>query len=406
MALAICTRYRRDHCVKRTPELDGLRGIAIALVVGCHYEVFARQLWGFPKFGWVGVDLFFVLSGFLITSVLLKLRGQPKPFNTFYARRFRRILPPYIAFILLIYGITAALHDNALYRPRSALGFVFFLQSFAKLGPTLHQVASGQGLHLQHTSMPLMKSGMSGRVSEARDVLWSLSIEEYFYLLWAPVVIWIGRRWIVTAAATICLVAFLVRWFGFIGFESYFSIFHRFDAPVCGALVALLIASDLPRRSVNAILFATGIAGVATLVAVLAPMGDFLSMEVRDDHVFGVFGIPAISLFAASVVGLAVTNSGASALLLLRSSVLSTLGTISYTLYLLHGLVYLVFLQFFMPTWVMSMVALSCAVILSWLSWEYFERPILGGKSTIFGPNLAAKTRVSIGVDVADGRAV
>src|SRR5208282_5147788 len=111
---------------KRIPELDGLRAIAILLVIGCHYEVFARQLWGLPKFGWVGVDIFFVLSGFLITSVLLNLRGQEKPFKTFYARRFRRILPPYIAFMILLYAACAALHDHALFRIRVAAVNVFF----------------------------------------------------------------------------------------------------------------------------------------------------------------------------------------------------------------------------------------------------------------------------------------
>jgi peptidoglycan/LPS O-acetylase OafA/YrhL len=78
----------------RIPELDGIRGIAIILVIGCHYGVFARQIWGLPKFGWVGVDIFFVLSGFLITSVLLNLRCRDDSFRFFYDRRLRRILPP------------------------------------------------------------------------------------------------------------------------------------------------------------------------------------------------------------------------------------------------------------------------------------------------------------------------
>src|ERR1700686_5813670 len=73
---------------RRIPELDGVRGIAIILVIGCHYEVFARQFWGLPKFGWIGVDIFFVLSGFLITSVLLNLRGRVDSFRIFYSRRF------------------------------------------------------------------------------------------------------------------------------------------------------------------------------------------------------------------------------------------------------------------------------------------------------------------------------
>lgn len=391
--------------MKRIPELDGLRGIAIALVIACHYEVFARQLWGLPKFGWVGVDLFFVLSGFLITSVLLNLRGQETPFKAFYSRRFRRILPPYIAFTVLIYAVTAVLHDYALYRAKSAVGFTLFLQSFGRLGVTLRQLASGQSFQLHHAPLAATKIGMTGKVSEARDVLWSLSIEEYFYLLWAPVVIWLRKRWVVTAAAAICLVTFLFRWFGFVGLESYFSISHRFDAPVFGALVALLIASTLSRRLVNTILLAAGIVGVTTLAAVLQPMGNFLNMEVRDDHIFGVFGIPALSLVAASIVGLAVTNSEGSAFVFLRSRVLRFLGAISYMLYLLHGLVYLIFLQFFAPNWVISIAALSCAATLSWLSWTYLERPILDTKVGTSTPTAKADVRPSFGANVADERA-
>jgi peptidoglycan/LPS O-acetylase OafA/YrhL len=78
----------------RIHELDGLRAIAILLVIGCHYHWFAARFWGFPKFGWVGVDVFFVLSGYLITTILLRLKGSSQPFRHFYKRRCLRILPP------------------------------------------------------------------------------------------------------------------------------------------------------------------------------------------------------------------------------------------------------------------------------------------------------------------------
>src|ERR1700743_2520087 len=83
--------------VSRILELDGIRAIAILLVLGCHYAGFATQLGGFPMFGWVGVDIFFALSGYLITTILLGLRGRPAPYRTFYSRRAVRILPPYLA---------------------------------------------------------------------------------------------------------------------------------------------------------------------------------------------------------------------------------------------------------------------------------------------------------------------
>ena len=78
--LATCWSIR--PMTQRIGELDGIRGIAILLVIGCHYEVLARQLWSIPQFGWLGVEIFFVLSGYLITSVLLGLKGTERAFET------------------------------------------------------------------------------------------------------------------------------------------------------------------------------------------------------------------------------------------------------------------------------------------------------------------------------------
>ncbi|HEX5284027.1 MAG TPA: acyltransferase family protein, partial [Bryocella sp.] len=83
--------------MSRILELDGLRAIAILLVLGCHYPGFANRAKRLPEFGWVGVDIFFALSGYLITTILLGLRGRSAPYRTFYSRRAIRILPPYLA---------------------------------------------------------------------------------------------------------------------------------------------------------------------------------------------------------------------------------------------------------------------------------------------------------------------
>ena len=375
---------------RRIPELDGIRGIAIILVIGCHYEVFARQVWGLPKFGWVGVDIFFVLSGFLITSVLLNLRSRDDSFRVFYSRRFRRILPPYIIFMALIYTMSALLGDHSLFRIRAVVKDALFLQSFHELSNTVHQLASGRMWRLAHSSLLYADRGLTGDVSAAASVLWSLSIEEYFYLLWAPAVLWMNRKWLAITGMVVCLAAFTLRWLGFIGVASYFSIYHRFDALMFGSFVALLISSNLTPRALNAILIVAGCFGAGTLAAVLVPMGNVLNMEVRADHIFTAFGILSLSLMAASAIGLAVTKSGSSYLFPLRSRALRFIGTISYTLYLFHGLVYLCFLHFFHPTWVVSLAALCCAVGLSWLSWLYIERPILDGRHS--------RTRKQIGV--------
>lgn len=234
---------------------------------------------------------------------------------------------------------------------------------------------------LTHSALPYTLRGLTGDVSSGTGVLWSLSIEEYFYLLWAPAVLWMNRKWLAISGIAICLGAFTFRWLGFIGVDSYFSIFHRFDALIFGSFVALLISSNLPRKTMNAIFMIAGWFGVATLAAVLVPMAKVLNMEIRDDHIFTVFGLPSLSLMAASVVGLAVTNSGSSGLAFLRSRTLGFIGTISYALYLFHGVVYLCFLHFFQPTWVPSLAALCSAIGLSWLSLLYVERPIMEGST-------------------------
>jgi peptidoglycan/LPS O-acetylase OafA/YrhL len=383
--------------VKRIPELDGLRGIAILLVIGCHYEVFARLFWGLPQYGWVGVDLFFVLSGFLITSVLLHLRGQVTPFREFYTRRIRRIIPPYIAFLVLLYLVTAAFGDLTLYKTGTIVKNLLFMQSVGDPLYTLRIMTSGGTLSLAHAHhLGPALTVPRGPVSIGWGVLWSLSIEEYYYLLWAPVVLWMASRRVASTGGIICLVALAIRWLGFAGSGAYFSIYHRFDAPVFGSLVALLVASKLSRRTVTAILLVAGLAGAATLAVVLVPMGNFIGREIRQDQVFMVFGLPSLSLIAASAVGISVTESGSRFLFLLRSGALRFMGRVSYTLYLLHQFVYLCIIRFFAPTWAVSFAALFCAVMLSWVSWKYFEQPILDG-----GRKTAAKLQLDSSPQVA-----
>jgi peptidoglycan/LPS O-acetylase OafA/YrhL len=375
---------------QRIPELDGIRGIAILLVIGCHYAVFARQLWGLPKLGWVGVDIFFVLSGYLITSVLLKLRGRENAFRLFYSRRFRRILPAYIILIALVYLLTAVQHDYSLYNLREVVKNALFLQSFhvSQTLDSLHRLVPEQRWRLAYSQVPSSGPGLTGHVSDARAMLWSLSIEEYFYLLWAPAVLWMNRKWLAITGIAICLAAFAFRWLAFIGFDSYFSAFHRFDALIFGSFVALLVSSAVPKKRLSTSFIFFGSLGAGILAAVLAPMGNVLTKEIRDDRIFITFGLISLSLLAASAVGLAVTKSGARYLFFLRSPTLRFIGAISYSLYLFHGLTYLLFLHFFQPTWGASLTALGCAFGLSLLSWRYIELPILSGaESTMLSTN-------------------
>ena len=177
------------------PELDTIRGIAILLVLffhgfGLRYGL--RGLSGFPKLlvaatlpGWMGVNLFFVLSGFLITGILLDSKSRPNYFRVFYIRRALRILPLYYGVLLLLAVLTRT-------------GWVNRHASWAYLGLSaiyLSNVTELFGVPSQYT------------------VLWSLAVEEHFYLLWPAAIRVLSRYQVVVAGAVICVVCPCLRAF-------------------------------------------------------------------------------------------------------------------------------------------------------------------------------------------------
>jgi peptidoglycan/LPS O-acetylase OafA/YrhL len=166
----------------RVPELDGLRGVAILLVLLFHYisieGLTKTGSWSFILqriviMGWTGVDLFFVLSGFLIGGILIDARGSPNYFKTFYARRFFRIIPIYYLWILGYVLLVSV--GGAFVRAHSHSGAVL------QLGPAIY----AHFLFLQNLGF-VHVTGLAGAWFSHT---WSLAIEEQFYLV-APLLIW------------------------------------------------------------------------------------------------------------------------------------------------------------------------------------------------------------------------
>lgn len=112
----------------RIRELDGLRFFAIVGVLAVHYRPPYRPALDFLGLGWIGVDLFFVISGFLITSNLLALRNATHPFRVFYWRRTLRIFPPYYLVLLCLCGLL--LYQHQIILTHSTLAAFAFLSSF------------------------------------------------------------------------------------------------------------------------------------------------------------------------------------------------------------------------------------------------------------------------------------
>ena len=167
---------------KYLPELDGLRGLAILAVVlyHCHPRLAGTWIYGASLWGWAGVILFFVLSGFLITSILLTTRDKPHYFHNFHARRILRIWPVYILLLVVVYlnapwfigpGVWMAI------RTAPWLAYLFCVQN------------------LFHLALP-----------PAIGPTWALAIEEQYYFVWAPLVRVLRQPWMLTAALVSTLV--------------------------------------------------------------------------------------------------------------------------------------------------------------------------------------------------------
>lgn len=157
--------------MKTIPQLDGVRGIAILMVIAWHFVAYAlpfhpsRQWLAVASIGGTGVDLFFVLSGFLITRILLAARGRPDFLRNFYVRRILRIFPLYYAFLVVIYLIVPLLH----------------------FGRTPFSVQWWNWTYLQNVSMTFFPHE-SQTVWEWTPHFWSLAVEEHFYLVWPFIV--------------------------------------------------------------------------------------------------------------------------------------------------------------------------------------------------------------------------
>jgi peptidoglycan/LPS O-acetylase OafA/YrhL len=209
---------KRSHIA----ELDGVRGLAILMVLAHHCFWFGvdGNGWGpvalffahMAQWGRVGVNLFFILSGLLITGNLLDQRGEPDFYRSFYRRRALRILPPYFLLLAIIWAIY----------PNSG-AFVFLCLIF------LGDCAENFG------------------ITPCYPVLWSLAIEEQFYLVWP----WIVGRTKTKSLVVICLAVTLgmpiLRGMAFrYGWSVQFWIW--FDHFTWGALLACLVRSKISRR--------------------------------------------------------------------------------------------------------------------------------------------------------------
>ena len=299
------------------PELDSLRGVAILLVLffhGFNYPGVMSRFSGIERLfvtaaftGWTGVYLFFVLSGFLITGILLDSKPKPQYYRRFYIRRALRILP---AFYLLLFLLVVLTRVGWLEGRR--IGWPFVTLSFFYLA----NVTDLFGVPAQYAA------------------LWSLAVEEHFYLLWPTVIRSLSRRtaaWCAVAIFFTCPILRAVAYWRGYNFGTGYTWLVA-DGLAIGALMGILSRGQLAERKPMLRFSLICLGAAVALFTVGTPLGIWRGST----FVGGVFRLTAVELFCAGLLGATLLVGTGRYKWIVRVGVLRWFGEISYGLYLVH----------------------------------------------------------------------
>lgn len=336
---------------RHIPALDGVRGIAILMVMLAHFfEKYELQQVGLLKLlhsatslGRLGVDLFFVLSGFLITGILLRGKGAPDYLKNFYARRILRIFPLYYGVLLALFFFKAApfgFHDlawYALYGQNVAITFGF------KLDP-------------------------NGPIH-----FWSLAVEEHFYLVWPFLVMLVSESRLKSVLISIIGLAFGFRLLlPMFGYDMYTFTLSRMDALAAGALLAVVMAQGADVRKLEKLGW--------RMLLITGPLALSLYLIARGSGnalLKAIVFIPVEIMFVGFLM-IALTNKSIAGLL--SNKALRACGKYSYAMYIFH------FIVFNRTYWIAResiafIIGFAATFLLAYLSWHLFEKHFLNLKA-------------------------
>jgi peptidoglycan/LPS O-acetylase OafA/YrhL len=345
------------------PALDGLRGLAILLVVFLHNFGFMRYFF----FGWLGVDLFFVLSGFLITGILLDSVSKKRFLKNFYTRRALRIFPLYYLVLAICLFLVPLLRYPVFdmhYYQQNGLWLAVFLQNWLYIFK--QQTGSSMLLHF-----------------------WSLAVEEQFYLVWPAVILFVKdpRKllWVLISVLLAVMIGRYLLWIFHIQHLAYdsFYTFTRIDGICVGSLIAVLIRikPDFLKNYRHIIVLV--LAAVNFLMYFLNQ-----NTSVRLPYLAFV-GYTTFAVMFGFLVYEAVVGKTRIIMAIFQNAVLRFFGRISYGLYVYHWPLYLILSPFFyhmflriLPTgqWAVfasSLTVTIIAVVVSVLSYRFFENYFL-----------------------------
>jgi peptidoglycan/LPS O-acetylase OafA/YrhL len=365
---------------RRIPQLDGIRGTAILLVIIWHFVivpvtqgpyqgVFARMVAHAGLLTWSGVDLFFILSGFLIGGILIDAKDSPNYFSTFYVRRVFRILPIYLLVViayLLLWSAAAGqriLLQETLGRPMPWYVYFTFTQNF----------------WLAHHSWDAVYLTLS----------WSLAVEEQFYLLLPAIIRVLPKRFLLPVAVALAFGSAGARSLMYLqygpswGTAAYTLIVSRADALMLGVICAVLLRDSRCKKFLTENIwilkasFAIFGLGVAVLTYKGWGMGTMPMCTL---------GFTCLALFYASLLMVALISPEGVLSRGFRATWLMWLGTIAYALYLFHEIILdatFRLLRHHTPIMaggldaLSALLALVVALCLARLSWIYFESKLV-----------------------------
>jgi len=343
------------------PELDGIRGLAILLVLICHSAIWlpASPLRTILIEGRIGVDLFFVLSGFLITGILLDTQRDRHATRNFYIRRGLRIWPLYFAFLLIAFTVLRPLTPA---RPSPWI-YALFAQNFfyfANTGPLL-------------------------------DPTWSLAVEEQFYLFWPCIALHARTETVFKICCAVVAASPLIRILAHTaGANSeflYANTLCRLDGIALGGAVAAWIRMPNfnPSRLLPFAQRALAIGALGAAVSYWLPATTEIAIQLRPTFL-------ALAFAGLLVLALAAQGTKSPFARIFRSFPFAGLGRISFALYLfnlpiytaMHGRIsarLLAHVPWFAASIVLILVENAILLAAALCSWKFFERPILRLKS-------------------------
>ena len=346
------------------PALDGVRGLAIALVLLSH--VMHDRV---SSAGWIGVDLFFVLSGFLITGILWDSRERPHRARTFYIRRALRILPLYYGVLFALFVAVPIVHPVHTDEYRQLVSEQWWYWAYLPnwLIALKHPVDGG-----------------------SLAWFWSLAIEEQFYLVW-PLVVWhASRRTIVRVCTSTMVVGLAIRCvlvFMHAGaFQSrplvYMLTPCRLDGLVVGALIAMKVREPGGYNALRRRIRVPALVSAALLCALALLQLEDGAPAMARSPILETVGYPALAI---AFGGLLVASLGPCRQIM-SSPLLRWLGLYSYGLYVLHPFVIRAFRErspLVFGSWEFAIATTATSVAIAWLSYQLYERHWLALKNRL-----------------------